>query len=441
MPAMRRVLVCALMLLLQGCRGGSGEGGGSPPPDDRPNIVLIVADDLGYADLGVQGSSDVLSPRLDALAAEGVRFTSGYVSAPDCSPTRAGMLTGRYQQRFGHERSPPRPSPPGVGLPVEETTLSDLLRSAGYATGLVGKWHLGVDPEFHPMNRGFDEFFGFLWGKHSYIDWSADISNPILRGFEPVVESTYLTEAFTREAVSFIRRHRDGPFFLCLSYNAVHEPLESPPQQYLDRFSDVADPARRIFLAMLAAMDDGVGEVLDELEATGAAGNSLVIFLSDNGGAPAVNASLNTPLRGEKAELWEGGIRVPFFLRWKGHVPAGVVYDDPVIQLDILPTALVAAGVAPPGDRLIDGVNLVPHLDGSDTREPHAELFWRYGTPSAVRKGSWKLIRPGGVPPQLYDLIEDVGETTDLASSRPEVVAELDADLAAWKAELIPPRW
>jgi arylsulfatase A-like enzyme len=436
---LKRLLLLAV-LLLQACCGG-GEGGASASPDRRPNIVLIVADDLGYADLGIQGSGDVLSPRIDALASEGVRFTDGYVSAPDCSPTRAGLMTGRYPERFGLERSPPRPSPAGVGLPLEETTLADLLKDAGYATGLVGKWHLGADPEFHPLNRGFGEFFGFLWGKHSYVDWNSDTTNPILRGFDPVVETTYLTEAFTREAVSFIARHRGGPFFLCVAYNAVHEPLEPPPAKYLGRFAGVTDPQRRNFLGMLAVMDDGVGKVMDALDAARVADNTLVIFLSDNGGAPAVNASLNRPLRGEKAELWEGGIRVPYLMRWRSRIPAGLVYGDPVIQLDVFTTALVAAGIAPPRDRPIDGVDLLPHLDGRDAGAPHAELFWRYGTPSAVRKGRWKLVRAGGRPPQLFDLVRDAAETTDLAAARPDVVAALDADLGTWRAGLMPPRW
>jgi arylsulfatase A-like enzyme len=429
------------LLLLQACRGGSVESREPDTPDERPNVVLIVADDLGYADLGVQGSPDVLSPNIDSLAASGVRFTDGYVSAPDCSPTRAALMTGRYQQRFGHERSPRRPSPPGVGLPLEETTLADRFRTAGYVTGLVGKWHLGADPEFHPLNRGFDEFFGFLWGKHSYVDWSSDPTDPILRGFDPVVENTYLTDAFTREAVSFIKRRKGGPFFLYLAYNAVHEPMEKPPQRYMERFPGVSDPQRKIFLAMLAAMDDGVGDVLSALRAAGVEDRTLVIFLSDNGGPTSVNSSLNAPFRGEKAELWEGGIRVPFLLQWKGRIPAGLLYDHPVMQFDIFTTALAAAGVAPPGDRAIDAVNLLPFLDGTDPTVPHEELFWRYGTPSAVRKGNWKLLRSGGKPPQLFDIAEDVGETTDLASSRPDVVSELDADLAAWKGELVTPRW
>ncbi len=424
---MRRALV-VFLFLLHACREA---------PDERPNIVLIIADDLGYADLGVQGSLDVLSPHIDSLAANGARFTSGYVSSPVCSPTRAGLMTGRYQQRFGHETNPPRPAPPGVGLPLEEVTIADKLKAAGYATGLVGKWHLGTEMPFHPLNRGFDEFFGFLSDQHSYIDWSSDTTDPILRDFDPVFETSYLTEALTRKAVAFVQRHKGGPFFLCLTYNAVHSPMETPPQQYMDRFSGVTDPKRRTFLAMLAAMDDGVGDVLGALRAAGVEEETLVILHSDNGG----RTSVNTPLRGEKSQLWEGGIRVPFLVQWKGRVPAGLVYDNPVMQLDIFTTALAAAGVEPPSDRAIDGVNLIPYLDGTDPGAPHAALFWRSGNPSAARKGDWKLFEDGVNPPQLFDLAEDIGETKDLASLRPDIVSELEADLAAWEAQLVPPLW
>ena len=426
-----------LLFLHQSCGGGEGQSQGPQPP----NIVLIVADDLGYADLGVQGSADVLSPRIDSLANEGVRFTSGYVSSPVCSPTRAGLMTGRYPQRFGHELNPPRPPPPGFGLPLGEITIAQALEAAGYATGLVGKWHLGSEAPFHPLSRGFDEFFGFLGGSRSYRDWSADGGDPVLRGFEPVVEGTYLTDAFSREAVSFVERHADEPFFLYLAFNAVHRPLETPPRRYLDRFTDVTDPKRRKFLAMLAAMDDGVGAVIDALQAAGIARRTVVIFLSDNGGETSLNTSRNTPFRGGKEDLWEGGIRVPYIVRWPGRVPAGLAYDSPVSQLDIFATALAAAGATLPGDRTIDGVDLVPYLDGTVSGTPHATLFWRYGSLAAARNGNWKLVKDGANPSQLFDLAADIGETTDLAAFRPEVVAGVEADLAAWKAELAPPLW
>jgi arylsulfatase A-like enzyme len=426
------------LLALQSCGGGDGGGAAPAPPDNRTNIVLIVADDLGYADLGFQGSPDVLTPYLDSLAAAGAHLTDAYVSSPVCSPSRAGLLTGRYPQRFGLEFNPPSPSPPEFGLPPEETTLAEELKGAGYFTGMVGKWHLGTAAEFHPLNRGFDEFFGFLGGSHSYVDWSSG-DNPILRGFEQVDGGAYLTDAFSREAVSFIRRHADMPFFLYLSYSAVHRPMEEPPQKYMVRFPDVADPRRRKLLAKLAAMDDGIGDVLDEIDAAGLGQSTLVIFLSDNGAPTDLNGSLNTPLRGGKEELFEGGIRVPFIVRWDGHVPAGLEFRDPVIQLDVFPTALAAAGISTPVARKIDGVNLIPHLDGTHAELPHSALFWRFGEASALRKGDWKLVSSGAKPSQLFDLAGDIGETTDLASSRPEIVSELEADLAEWQSQLPPP--
>ena len=426
------------LLALQSCGGGNGGGAAPAPPDERANIVLIVADDLGYADLGFQGSPDVLTPRIDSLATAGARLTNAYVSSPVCSPTRAGLLTGRYPQRFGLEFNPPNPSPPEFGLALAEATLAEDLKASGYATGLVGKWHLGTASAFHPLNRGFDEFFGFLGGSHSYRDWSS-ADDPVLRGFEPAEDGAYLTDAFSREAVSFIRRHADEPFFLYLSYSAVHRPMEKPPRKYMDRFPDVADPLRQKLLAMLAATGDGIGAVLDEIDAAGLGQSTLVIFLADNGAPTDLNGSLNTPLRGGKEELFEGGIRVPFIVRWDGRIPAGLEYGDPVIQLDVFPTVLAAAGLAVPADREIDGVNLIPSLDGTNAGPPHASLFWRYGEPSAVRMGNWKLLSSGTGASQLFDLADDIGEATDLASSRPEIVSALESELAGWQAQLPPP--
>ncbi|MFM8892986.1 MAG: sulfatase-like hydrolase/transferase, partial [Planctomycetia bacterium] len=321
----------------------------------RPNILVIVADDLGYADPGFQGGRDIPTPNLDALAAGGVRCTSGYVSGPYCSPTRAGLLTGRYQQRFGHEFNPGPPSAANiqVGLPPAEVTLADALRGAGYKTGLVGKWHLGHADRFLPQNRGFEEFFGFLGGAHSYLPAGRRDEGPtaIYRGREPVPEPEYLTRAFAREAVAFIDRHRTEPFFLLLTFNAVHGPLEKPADD-AGRFASIQDGRRRTYASMLAELDTGVGRVLDAVARAGLTDDTLVVFISDNGGPPG-NASDNGRLRGHKASTWEGGIRVPFVVRWPGHLPAGATYDRPVIQLDVFPTALAAAGVAvPEGVRL-----------------------------------------------------------------------------------------
>ncbi len=422
----------------------------------QPNVIVIVADDLGYADLGFQGGKDIPTPRLDALAASGVRCTSGYVSGPYCSPTRAALFTGRYQQRFGHEFNPGG-NTDDSGLPVSQITLADRLKKAGYATGLVGKWHLGSKPKYHPQRRGFDEFYGFLGGAHTYF---AEQTETILRGTEVVHEKDYLTDAIARESVAFIERHKAKPFFLAVTFNAVHTPMDATDEQ-LARFAQITDPMRRKYAAMLTAMDEAVGRVVDTLKAHDLQEDTLIAFISDNGGptmpGTTVNASINDPLRGSKRTTLEGGIRVPFVLSWKGTLPAGKTYEQPVIQLDIAPTALAAAGVALPGDGSIEGVDLLPYLTGKKDDAPHKALFWRLGGQMAIRQGNWKLVRhdaavdtPGEVsrgpspklsPVRLYDLSSDVGESRDLAAEHPEKVQELMAAWNDWNAGNIAPAW
>ena len=424
----------------------------------RPNVVLIVADDLGYADLGFQGGKDIPTPNLDALAAGGVRCSNGYVSGPYCSPTRAGLLTGRYQQRFGHEFNPGERGRTDIGLPLSQTTLADRLKKAGYATGLVGKWHLGSAPKFHPQKRGFDEFFGFLGGAHTYF---AGKSEDIYRGTEPVKESAYLTDAIGRESVSFIERHKAEPFFLEVAFNAVHTPMDATDAR-LARFASITDPTRRTYAAMLSALDENAGAVLAKLRESGLEDDTLVVFISDNGGptmlGTTINGSRNDPLRGSKRTTLEGGIRVPFVLSWKGKLPAGTVYDQPVIQLDILPTALAAAGVAAGSDWGLDGVDLLPHLTGRDEKAPHDTLYWRLGGQAAVRRGDWKLVRydgtldtpgarsdAGAKPPlspfRLYNLAEDLGEARDRSADQPEKAKELLAAWEDWSRQLAQPLW
>ena len=422
----------------------------------KPNILLIVGDDMGYSDVGFHGCKDIPTPNLDALAASGVRFTNGYVSGPYCSPTRAGLMTGRYQTRFGHEFNPG--AGPEMGLPTTETTLADRIKAAGYATGLVGKWHLGSAPKFHPQERGFEEFFGFLGGAHTYF---AEKTQTILRGTKPVQEKEYLTDAFGREAVAFIERHKDRPFCLYLAFNAVHTPMEATPER-LARFASIEDPRRRTYAAMTVAMDDAIGQVLATLQKRGLDEKTLVFFLSDNGGptmpGTTINGSSKAPLRGSKRTTLEGGVRVPFVVRWKGTLPAGKVYEHPVIQLDILPTALAAAGVQPKPEWKLDGVSLLPYLLGKNLGQPHDTLYWRFGPQMAVRRGDWKLIRydvgadgqsgdsPKGRLPKvtdrrLYNLATDVGESRDVAAEHPEKVQELRAAWQAWDAELAKPLW
>ena len=445
----RGLAVLAAVLALLACP--AAQGADAPR---KPNILLIVGDDMGYADVGVHGCKDIPTPHIDSIARAGVRCTSGYVTGPYCSPTRAALLTGRYQQRFGHEFNPGRT--PGTttepGMPVTETTLVQRLKDAGYATALVGKWHLGSAEPFHPLNRGFDEFFGFLGGAHQYLPARAGARRqPILRGREPVEETEYLTDALAREAVAYVERHKDTPFFLYLAFNAVHTPMQAPPK-YLDRFKNIEDEKRRTYAAMMSAMDDAVGAVLAKVRDAGLEEHTLVFFISDNGGPP-VNASSNGPLRGHKASTWEGGVRVPFLVQWKGRLPAGKTYDAPVAQIDILPTALAAAGFDAKPEWKLDGVDLAPHLASDKTTPPHDMLYWRFGNQMAVRAGDWKLVkarnnraggaaRPGDLgAAQLFNLAADLGEQTNLASKEPEKVKQLEAAWQKWNAELQPPAW
>lgn len=423
-----------------------------------PNIVVIVSDDMGYADIGVHGSKDIPTPHIDALAKGGIRFTDAYVSGPYCSPTRAGLLTGRYPQRFGHEFNPePAPSHNEIGLPLGETTMADRLRAAGYRTALVGKWHLGRD-KFHPLERGFDEFFGFLGGAHSYIASNAAGPNPILDGREIVAETTYLTDAFADRAIDFIKRQKSRPFFLYLAFNAVHTPMHAT-EKHLARFPHIADKQRRAYAAMLSAMDDGIGRTLAALREGGLEEDTLIIFFNDNGGPSMAgtsgNGSSNAPLRGSKRQTWEGGIRVPFIVRWKGRLLEGKTDRRPIIQLDVLPTALAAAGVESKPAGNFDGVNLLPFLTGKRSGQPHDALYWRLGENMAIRKGDWKLVKTTEGPlhavdpafyndlssAELYNLANDIGEKKNLAAAHPEKVKELTADWQRWNKELAKPLW
>lgn len=395
----------------------------------KPNIILMVVDDLGYADVGVHGCREFATPNIDSIANNGLRFTSGYVSAPVCAPSRAGFLTGRYQDRFGFEGNPA----PGTswGLPLTETTIADRLKSCGYRTAAFGKWHLGEKPEFHPMQRGFDEFFGFLSGMHDYFKANDSKWGSIMRGREPVELKEYLTFAIAREGCRFIQDQQDQPFFLYLSFNAPHIPLQAP-DEYLKKTAHIADRRRASYAAMVLALDDAVGQVLEKLRATKLENETVIFFLSDNGGpliaGSAINGSRNDPLRGSKIELWEGGIRVPFFIQWKGKVPAGRVVDEPIISLDILPTALALAGVeAQPGWNL-DGVNLLPLLKDQNAHLPRERLFWKWNDRDyAVRQGEWKLVRVKSEK-GLFDLRADIGESVDRTGER----GQLAQDLKSW---------
>ncbi|MFI5379290.1 MAG: sulfatase-like hydrolase/transferase [Tepidisphaerales bacterium] len=412
-----------------------------PTRKDAPNIVVILIDDLGYADVGYypECSKDIKTPHIDALAGSGAWFSAGYVCSPVCSPSRAGVLTGMYPQRCGFEFNvaPLKDKTKTPGLPADVPTLAERLQSAGYATGLVGKWHLGAVRELRPNARGFDDFFGFIPGSRSYWGKFKKGRTPLYRDEEAVDDTEYLTDTLAAEAEAFIDRHKDQSFFLYVPFNAVHSPYEDPPRKYLDRFKDVADAGRRTMLAITSAMDDGVGRIMGKLRACGIDEKTLVFFLSDNGGTGGEGGSHNGNLRRGKGATFEGGVRVPFAVRWPGKIkPAR--FDKPVSALDIAPTALAVAGVKADG---LDGVNLLPYLSGENPGSPHDVLYWRYGDRVGIRKDHWKWADNGELGKGLFDLDKDPGEGRDLSAQHPEILRDLQARWKEWSAQMKPPAW
>jgi arylsulfatase A-like enzyme len=430
-------------------------------PPKKPNVIVLLADDLGYADLGCQGSTDVVSPNIDTIAANGVRFTSGYVTAPQCCPSRAGLITGRYPNRFGFETNWPVSVNAKAGLPTGERTIADHLKAAGYITGMIGKWHLGDGEGMQPYRRGFDESFWHPNGGVLFPDPKTGLLSKLRRGPDLVKVPEYSTDAFGREAVAFIDRHQNEPFFLYVAFVPPHWPMEAKPED-LAKFAHIPDLHRRAMLAMMASLDENVGRVLAKLREAKLEENTLVFFLSDNGGATGRarsqpdadfefgnNTSKNDPCRGVKGKLLEGGIRIPFMLQWKGRIPAGKTYDHPVISLDILPTALAAAGSKPVPEDKLDGGNLLPFLTGENATAPHETLYWRFRYPSgkpalhrwAIRQGDWKLVKDGSEPLALYDLGADIGEAKNLAADQPARVAAMQVAYQRWDAQNREPLW
>ncbi|MCB9673803.1 MAG: sulfatase-like hydrolase/transferase [Alphaproteobacteria bacterium] len=405
--------------------------------DDPPNIVVFLVDDAGYADFGFTGSESFHTPRIDALAAESVRFTNGYVTASLCSPSRAALLTGRYQQRFGHELNPPPTAAIEAGLPRTVTTLADLLRGQGYKTAAIGKWHLGIHKELQPNQRGFDYFYGFLRGERTYFPQTAHGAQAMKRDNRVVDEDfEYLTDELGADAARWIDAHAGSPFFLYLAYGAVHMPLEALQSDLDEQDPDLVGNRRRL-AAMTASLDRSIGLVLDALDEHDLADDTIVFFVNDNG-AGGKNEGDNAPYRGGKSSLYEGGVRVPFTVRWPGVATADTVYDAPVSTIDIAPTALAAAGL-PLGKVPLDGVDLAPWLGGKAEGVPHEALFWRQGTNWAVRQGDLKLVETKGKPPELYDLATDPAEATDLAAARPDDLAALRALWDVWDRDNVEP--
>ncbi|WP_254509476.1 sulfatase-like hydrolase/transferase [Anatilimnocola floriformis] len=399
----------------------------------KPNILIFCADDLGYGELGCYGMKEVSTPNINSIAANGIRFTSGYVSAPLCSPSRAGLMAGRYQQRFGHENNLMTSE---GGMPLAETTLGQRMKALGYATTIVGKWHLGKGDEHLPMKRGFDEYFGVFGNPGSYFTPKGFIDSRESSKSIPVADKDfYTTDAFAVRAGNWIEQHKDGPWFLFLPFNAVHAPHEAS-EKYLERFKQIKNPRRQRFDAMLSAMDDAVGVVLGKLRELKLEENTLIFFISDNG-APA-NREGNGVLRGGKHTCWEGGTRLPWMVQWKGKLPAGKVDDRPVVQLDVMPTCVAAAGGAVDPMWKLDGVNLLPYLSGKNEERPHQTLHWRIDGMWAVRHGDMKLVHgeANNDPPELYDLATDIGEKNNLATKQPEKVKTLKDLWDQWNSQM-----
>lgn len=404
---------------------------------EKPNIIVILADDAGYADFGFMGS-DLLTPNIDKLAYSGIVFTDAHITATVCSPSRGGLITGRYQQRFGFEANIP---PPDSGMDPAESTIGDAMKMADYRTGFIGKWHLGEMDVYHPNNRGFDEFWGFLGGSRSYFfnpekDDRSGQAKEILHNKVHVDFDGYLTDEISHQSVRFINENKSDPFFLFVSYNAVHTPMHAKESD-LERFND---KPRAKLAAMTWSMDEGVGLIMDELERLGLKDNTLVFFLSDNGGA-SNNQSSNLPLKGFKGNKFEGGHRTPFILSWPAKLLGGKKYNGLMSSLDIFPTSMAAAGLKEAPGRPLDGVDLMPFLTGEMVEEPHDILFWRKEGMAAVRKGEYKLIRLDDYGYRLYNLDEDIGETNDLSASLPDVQKELNLALITWEKELVDPLW
>ena len=410
-----------------------------PVADARPNIVLILADDLGYGSLGAYGEKEIPTPNIDSIAKNGAKMTNGYVSCPICAPTRAGLMTGRYQQRFGfeHNPGPARQANDNFGLPIDQTTIAEVLKKNGYRTGMFGKWHLGYKPELQPTARGFDEFYGFLSGARSYFPGRR--TDPILRGTKQVPDPEYLTEALAQEAVAFMGQKSDKPFFVYLPFNAVHAPMEAPAK-YTDPFPELTG-TRKTYAGMQAGLDAAVGKVLDAIKKKGVEKNTVVFFLSDNGGPTQQTTSSNKPLRGVKGQMYEGGIRVPFMVQWQGKVKPGTVVQDPCFSLDIFPTVLEIAGISKEEQKeKQDGRSLMPALQGSQSAKSPRAIFWRMGAQFAVRSGDWKMVSSRGRV-ELFNLKSDMAETSDLSASEPEKLKELQALYAAWNKENKAPLW
>ncbi len=426
----------------------------------KPNVVLLFADDLGYGSVSFLGG-DIPTPNIDSIAKNGVGFSAGYMTAPVCNPSRPGLMTGRYQQRWGKELNSQTVGPIGAPkkmLPMSETTIASGLKKLGYATGAVGKWQLGMKEGYHPLDRGFDSFLGMPSGSR-FVDpsWpgvhiapgaeddgtSDGTGRPrtLYRGRNPIKMEHYLTDTLGGEGVSFIEKHKDEPFFLYLAFHAPHGPIQTI-DKYYDRFPHVENETLRIYSGMISAVDDWVGAVLAKLREHGLEENTLVIFTSDNGATQPsdVDGKRNAPFIGHKRNLYEGGIHVPFAMQWEGRFNGARTFAQPVMSIDIFPTVLMAGGAKDLSEYKLDGVDLLPYVQGEKQGAPHEYLFWRSGPNAAVRQGKWKLLMAGADTTWLSDIEADPAESKNLAVDHPNVVDRLRKAHVVWSKDKAPPR-
>jgi arylsulfatase A-like enzyme len=466
----------------------------SAPREGQPNVILILADDLGFNDLSMGGQNPdptVQTPNIDAIASAGITFTNGYAASATCAPSRASLLTGRYATRFGFEYTPaPKefmqliyargegkediPSiyhkeredlvPPmeEMGIPSSEITLAELLKAKHYRSIMLGKWHLGEESDMRPGAQGFDEWLGFLPGASLYQSVGHGGIVESRQSFDPIDEflwanigyavrfngsdrfnpKGYMTDYLTTEAIKAVAANRDNPFFLYLSYNAPHTPLQAKQADY-DALSHITDHTERVYAAMIKSLDDNVGKLMSALKDQGLEDNTIVIFTTDNGGAHYLGLpDVNAPYRGWKATYFEGGIHAPFFMKWPAKIPAGKQYDQPVISMDIFSTIAAAAGAELPADRVIDGVNLLPYIQGEKTGAPRDAIFWYQAGYEAVISNGWKLQRSDRADTTwLFNLKDDPTETTNIAEQNPSQVGKMLAMIDEFKLQQAEPRW
>jgi arylsulfatase A-like enzyme len=459
-----KLILLVFLLTLAACSGTKSQSPKSSMVQaSRPNIIIVMTDDMGYADVGFNGSKDITTPELDKLAHAGTICTSAYVAHPFCGPSRAGLLTGRYPHEFGSQFNLPANSEKSVGegIPLNEKFISSVLQESGYHTGIIGKWHLGAVSGYEPKDRGFSDFYGFLGGGHNYFpeDYIAKYQQqtaagnkniweyllPLQRNGIEVQETEYLTDALSHDAVRFVNEasKKDQPFFLYLAYNAPHTPLEAKKEDLL-KFSYIKDKARQTYAAMVYAVDRGVGELVEALKTTNQYENTLIVFLSDNGGRTDEGAN-NYPFRGAKGDTYEGGFRVPMFFHWPNHVPAGKQFDYPITALDFYPTFAGLANAKIPQEKVLDGKNIWDNLvNGQNARKNELIFAMRHRngfSDVGVRQDEWKATKAYNTSWKLYNINDDKGETKDLSSQHPQLLKTMVSKAEAWSKKHTEPRW